>query len=211
MKKTIVLLTILIFSWDLAQATIRIISTSPATASCNGGIYVEATGTAGPFSLKITNASGFLLERAMSSPTESITGLCSGEYTVQVFNAFGCAKTLLAQVGASSASLDGLPQRRDALRIESASHLLRARAFPNPFSSAFQVEVQWDGLQTETIQVEIRNALGQLIQTQAQVMVLGRNVFNVQLSDVASRGFLQVLLRDKKGGQVVLKVMQVRE
>ncbi|WP_353484203.1 T9SS type A sorting domain-containing protein [Haliscomenobacter sp.] len=208
MKKISLFIFLLLPSISLL-ATIRIISTSPATASCNGGIYVEATGTAGPFSLKITNASGYLLERAMSSPTESITGLCSGEYTVQVFNAFGCAKTLLAEVSAGAGLLSQLaPQKQD--EQAALSSIWKAKAYPNPFSTDFQVELDWDRLQTEAIQVEVLNALGQVVKTQQQSLVQGRNVFRVELNDPSSRGLLQVVLRDKSGRQIWLKVVQVQ-
>ena len=208
--KKISLFFLLLFPSLSLLASIRIISTSPASASCNGGIYVEATGTAGPFRLKVTNASGFLYEAPMSSPTTTIAGLCTGAYTVQVFNTFGCAKTLEAQVGSATENLSALPATA-LIKQQVEATLLKARAFPNPFNDDFQVELEWDRPQSEVIEVEIRNALGQLVQAQRQEMILGRNTFKIKMQDASSRGFLQVLLRDRKGRQVVLKVMQVRE
>lgn len=190
-------------------ATIRIISTSPATASCNGSIYVEATGTAGPFSLVVSNGSGVVYQAPMGSTTETVAGLCSGAYTVQVFNAFGCAKTLLAEVSAGAGNLSALPQKGYQQNQVVAS-VLNAKAYPNPFNTDFQVELDWDRAQGETIDVQVLNALGQAVKTQRQEVVRGRNVFRIEMNDPSSRGLLQVVLRDKGGRQVWLKVVQVQ-
>ncbi|WP_373552341.1 hypothetical protein [Haliscomenobacter sp.] len=208
MKKISLFVLLLLPSISLL-ATIRIISTSPATASCNGSIYVEASGTAGPFSLVVSNASGVVYQAPMSGTTETVAGLCSGAYTVQVFNAFGCAKTLLTEVSAGAGNLSALPQQNN-LKNQLAATVLQARAYPNPFNTDFQVELDWDRAQGETIDVQVLNALGQIVQTQRREVVLGRNVFKIEMSDPASRGLLQVVLRDKSGRQVWLKIVQVQ-
>lgn len=53
------------------------------------------------------------------------------------------------------------------------SSIWKAQAYPIPFSTDFQVELNWDRLQTEEIQVEVLNALGQVITTQRQSQVNG--------------------------------------
>lgn len=208
--KKISLLMCCVFASIHLLATIRIISTSPATASCNGSIYVEATGTAGPFRLVVSNASGVVYQAPMSGTTETVAGLCSGTYTVQVFNAFGCAKTLPAEVSAGAGNLSALPQQNN-LKNQLAPTALQAKAYPNPFDTDFQVELDWDRAQGETIDVQVLNALGQAVKTQRQEVVRGRNVFRIEMNDPSSRGLLQVVLRDKSGRQVWLKVVQVRE
>ncbi|AEE51873.1 hypothetical protein [Haliscomenobacter hydrossis] len=210
MKKIIIALSILLLPSISLLATIRIISTSPATASCNGNIYIEATGTAGPFSLVVSNGSGIVYQAPMSRTTETVAGLCSGAYTVQVFNAFGCAKTLLTNVGSASGNLDARPTGA-YLQTRVVATTLKAKAYPNPFNADFQVELDWDASARELIQMDILNALGQVVHHQRQEVHTGRNVFRVELNDPASRGLLQVVLRDQRGRQVVLKVMQVRE
>ena len=207
--KKISLLMCCVFASISLQATIRIISTSPATASCNGSIYVEATGTAGPFNLVVSNGSGVVYQAPMSSTTETVAGLCSGAYTVQVFNAFGCAKTLLTEVSAGAGNLSALPQQNN-LKSQLVPTVLQAKAYPNPFDTDFQVELDWDRAQGETIDVQVLNALGQAVKTQRQEVVRGRNVFRIEMNDPSSRGLLQVVLRDKSGRQVWLKVVQVQ-
>lgn len=86
----------------------------------------------------------------------------------------------------------------------------KAKAYPNPFNTDFQVELDWDRNHAEDIQVEVLNALGQIVKSQRQSLVHGRNVFQVEMNDPSSRGLLQVVLRDKGGRQLWLKVVQVR-
>jgi hypothetical protein len=210
MKKIILFFTICLYCVHFMQASIRILATTPASATCEGSISIEASGTAGPFRLHISNGSGYDLSKAMSGSTETITGLCAGQYTVEVINTFGCAKALSAQVSSASGSLDLVPQRA-ARSTALALGTLQARAYPNPFSTDFQVELDWDGSRGEPIHLEVLNALGQLVHSQRLEAARGRNRFRVELRDPASRGLLQVVLRDEQGRQVVLKVMQVRE
>lgn len=208
MKKIIIALSILLLPSLSLQATIRIISTSPATA-CDGSINIEASGTAGPFRLKVSNGGGVVYEAPMSAATATVANLCAGNYTVEVYNAYGCAKTLLAEVSAGAGILSQLAPQKQYEQAAMAS-IWKAQAYPNPFSTDFQVELNWDRLQTEEIQVEVLNALGQIVKTQRQSLVNGRNVFRVEMSDPSSRGLLQVVLRDKSGRQVWLKVVQVQ-
>jgi len=190
------------------HATIRIISTSPAT-TCDGSIHVEASGTAGPFRLKVSTGSTVVYDVPMSAATATVPNLCAGNYTVEVYNHYGCAKTLLAEVSAGAGILSQLsPQQQSEQR--SLSSTWQAKAYPNPFNTDFQIDLQWDRPQAEEIQVEVLNALGQIIKTQKQSLVLGRNVFRVELNDPSSRGLFQVVLRDKGGRQVWLKVVQVQ-
>lgn len=207
MKKISLLICGIVTSLSL-QATIRIISTTPATA-CDGSINVEASGTAGPFRLKISNGGSVVHDALMNAATATVGNLCTGNYTVEVYNTYGCAKTLLAEVSAGAGILSQLAPQKQHEQATMAS-IWKAQAYPNPFSTDFQVELNWDRHQTEEIQVEVLNALGQVVKTQRQSLVNGRNVFRVEMNDPSSRGLLQVVLRDKGGRQVWLKVVQVR-
>lgn len=207
--RAMLMLGCLLLGGQTLLATIRVVSTTPATLSCNGSIIVEATGTAGPFSLKISNGSGVVYEAPMAAPTATIEDLCVGNYTVEVFNAYGCAKTLSAEVSAGAGLLSMTdPQKQSEQQV--LPSIWKAKAYPNPFNTDFQVELEWDRKNAEEIQVDILNALGQIVQTRRQAVVTGRNVFRIEMNDPASRGFLQVVLRDKNGRQVLLKVMQIR-
>lgn len=208
MKRIIIALSILIFASFSLQATIRILSTTPATA-CDGSIHVEATGTAGPFRLKVSVGSTVVYDVPMSAATATVPNLCAGSYTVEVFNAYGCAKTLLAEVSAGAGILSQLSPQKQSEQVALPS-IWQAKAYPNPFNTDFQIDLQWDRPEAEEIQVEVLNALGQIIKSQRQGLVLGRNVFRVELNDPSSRGLLQVVLRDKGGRQVWLKVVQVQ-
>jgi hypothetical protein len=117
---------------------------------------------------------------------------------------------LPAEVSAGAGNLSALPQQNN-LKNQLAPTALQAKAYPNPFDTDFQVELDWDRAQGETIDVQVLNALGQAVKTQRQEVVRGRNVFRIEMNDPSSRGLLQVVLRDKSGRQVWLKVVQVRE
>jgi hypothetical protein len=189
-------------------ASIRIVAITSANATCNGSISVEASGTAGSFSLRISNSAGFSLNQAMNGSIETVNGLCAGAYTIEVINHFGCAKVMSAQVGSlslNSSEVSGDIQVNKRLNLS----VLKAKAFPNPFKTDFQVELDWDGQPQEMINLEVLNALGQVLHSQKQAAAKGRNLFDIKLPDPSSRGMLQVLIRDQHGRQVVLKLIQV--
>ncbi len=204
MKKQIIFLIFTLCCGTLAQASIRIIRNNPATATCNGSIIIEASGTAGPFRVQVSGPNGYQFQKNLSTATDSIGGLCNGTYQVQVFNAFGCAKTLNTTLGTSGFVAPVLDQRI-------VSNLMQARAFPNPFERTFQVELQWEQAQSADLLLEVRNAIGQLVVQQNQVAVRGINRYQVEIKDDRSLGMLHVTLRDKNGNSSTLKVVQVGE
>ena len=114
MKKTILLHLSFCLSLHLF-ATIRIVSTTAATGSCTGSIRVEATGTAGPFTITLIRSNGTQI--AYSSPftgTKTLPDLCHGTYTVKVFNRFECAAELSATVGKQLSIKDTILYNCDA-------------------------------------------------------------------------------------------------
>ena len=114
MKKTILLLLLLFLGLHLF-ATIRIVSTTAATGSCTGSIRVEATGTAGPFTITLIKPDGTQI--AYSSPftgTKTLPDLCHGTYTVKVFNRFECAAELSATVAKQLSIKDTIIYNCDA-------------------------------------------------------------------------------------------------
>ncbi|WP_373548678.1 T9SS type A sorting domain-containing protein [Haliscomenobacter sp.] len=114
MKKTILLLLSFCLSLQVF-ATIRIVSTTAATGSCTGSIRVEATGTAGPFTITLIKSDGTQIP--FSSPftgTKTLPNLCHGTYTVKVFNRFECAAELSATVGKQLSIKDTILYNCDA-------------------------------------------------------------------------------------------------
>ncbi len=192
-----------------AQATIRIVSTTPASTTCNGSILVEASGNAGPFRVQVMSANGSVLaDRTMLNPTENISGLCSGQYTVQVYNALGCARTLLTEVFVVPQFFSSKPNKFQT-GLDAGNWT--AVAYPNPFAQDFQLSLNWGKAQSEHLEIEVHNALGQLIYSQIQEAIPGQNLYNIKLGDSSARGILHLVLRDKQGRQQVLKIMQVKE
>lgn len=84
-----------------AFATISIGEVAPASAgACDGSVQVTATGDAGPFDLYISGPNDyFSFKSDLMSGQHTFTGLCSGEYTIEVINAYMCETTLNATVG----------------------------------------------------------------------------------------------------------------
>lgn len=115
MKKTILLLLLSLCLSLHLFATIRIVSTTAATGSCTGSIRVEATGTAGPFTVTLVRSNGTQI--AYSSPftgTKTLPDLCHGTYTVKVFNRFECAAELSATVAKQLSIKDTIIYNCDA-------------------------------------------------------------------------------------------------
>lgn len=115
MKKTILLLLLHLFLSLHLFATIRIVGTSGAAGGCTGSITVEATGTAGPFTITLIKSDGTQIP--YSSPfrgTKILPNLCYGTYTVKVFNRFECAAELSATVARQLAIKDTILYNCDA-------------------------------------------------------------------------------------------------
>lgn len=100
MKKTILLLFSFLVSLQLF-ATIRIVGTTVAKSGCTGSITVEATGTAGPFTVVLTLPNGGQQSSPAFTGTHTFSNLCSGTYSLAVNNRAVCATVLSAQVACS--------------------------------------------------------------------------------------------------------------
>lgn len=100
MKKTILLLLSFLVSLQLF-ATIRIVGTTAAKSGCTGSITVEATGTAGPFTVVLTLPNGSQQSSPAFTGTYTFSNLCSGAYSLAVNNRAVCATVLTAQVACS--------------------------------------------------------------------------------------------------------------
>ena len=91
---------LMLFFCLFANATIDIThlnATSPG--HCSGSIGIMAEGTAGPFTLQLTqtadNGTHSLLDDASGvNGGFTFSGLCAGDYTIEVTNAFGCVTLL---------------------------------------------------------------------------------------------------------------------
>lgn len=85
MKKLSLLVFLLIALQQMGYAVIEVTSTTPCTAGmCDGTADITATGTAGPFTFVWSNG----------LTTEDATGLCPGDYTVEVIYKGGCSVIL---------------------------------------------------------------------------------------------------------------------
>lgn len=99
MKKILVFLSLSLLGWNLAHATIRVVSTTPTVNSaCNGSVTIEATGTAGPFTLVVSLPGGGQQTFGAFTGQKIISGLCAGVHQIDVINNLGCAKTLSPQI-----------------------------------------------------------------------------------------------------------------
>jgi hypothetical protein len=214
MKKTGLLLCFLLVGGISLHATIRIVAVRPTSSEyCEGSITIEATGSAGPFRIQLLGAGGFLEERSLTGPIETFSGLCTGAYTVLVYNALGCAKTLYATVAVETpgavAPVAAPNAALPASLPEGNRFSLRAR--PNPFSADFQLDVFWDRPEQETLHIEVFNALGQLVHTRSLDAVSGQNTVSIQPTGPNAGGLLHILARDASGRKAGLRVVQVKE
>ncbi len=117
--------------------------TSPETSGeANGTASVTASGGTADYT--------YLWNTTPPQTTPEATGLNSGTYTVTVTDANGCTKE--AEVFVSF--------------VTSVDELLNAALsiYPNPSNGQIFIEFQWP--QPESIQIDLRNALGQLILSQ---------------------------------------------
>ncbi len=215
MKKTGLLLCFFLVGGISLHATIRIVAVTPASPEyCEGSIRVEATGSAGPFRIQLLGPEGLLAEKSLTGPTESFYGLCAGAYTVLVYNALGCAKTLTASVAIETPGSAAAPVATPNAALPSDLPLptmFSLRARPNPFSGAFQLDIFWDRPEQQPVSVEVYNALGQLIYTRRLDAVSGQNTVSIEPTGPNAGGLLHVLARDASGRKAGVRVLQVKE
>lgn len=99
MKKILVFLSLSLLGWNLAHANIGVLSMTPTVnGACNGSVTIEATGTAGPFTLVVHLPGGGQQTFGAFTGQKVITGLCAGVHQIDVINNLGCAKTLSPQI-----------------------------------------------------------------------------------------------------------------
>jgi hypothetical protein len=114
MKKNSIIVLLLLLANTLV-ANIRIVNTTPAAGGCTGTIKVEATGTAGPFTIKLVKPDGSEEPyNAVFSGNKTLTGLCDGNYLVKVYNRFACAAELSARVSKQLSLRDSITYTCDA-------------------------------------------------------------------------------------------------
>ena len=97
-RVSVLLVALFLFAGE-SLATITVSSTTGVNPSqCDGSIEVTATGTAGPFELYIAGDNGHVGYVAGVNGIYVFDGLCSGNYTIDVLNAFGCSAVLTTYV-----------------------------------------------------------------------------------------------------------------
>jgi hypothetical protein len=81
-------------------ATIQVTSVTPRTGlRCNGAIEILVNGEAGPFEIYVEDDDEFYLESGVNDPNPvSFPGLCGGDYTITVYDLFGCETVISVTV-----------------------------------------------------------------------------------------------------------------
>lgn len=108
-----VILLYLLFLNAPLQGSIQIVGVSnPSSVSaCDGSMTVEASGTAGPFTIDLSGPNGVKVRQSGVNGQHLFTGLCDGAYAVKVSNAYECETTLGATLTGFVCTETGQPYR----------------------------------------------------------------------------------------------------
>ena len=116
---------------------IRIYETEDATAGqCDGTITVEAEGSAGPFWLRVSGPNDFGVIVDDFEGESIVEGLCPGDYTILVTNAYDCEVVLEASVSCTLTF---------EVEIEHACRPGGGRISLSPAAGAEPIDYQWTG------------------------------------------------------------------
>jgi Secretion system C-terminal sorting domain len=203
MKKLIILSLFLSASVTLS-AIIRIVEVTVATSNCYGRITIEATGSAGPFTLSVIKPGGQRLEYGQFSGFKSILNLCAGAYSLEVKNALGCKTSLNANI------VTGAPQP-DEVQVNIPRRKLQptfsSQVFPNPFQRHLSLDLE--SSQADRFELEVYNALGQLILRQTLAAEAGQNRYPLDFGEQSKGILLYLYLKHESGENRQHRVVKV--
>ena len=157
-------------------------SVTDETIGLDGAINISVSGGVPPYSFSWTGPSGF------TSPSEDISGLASGLYSVTITDANGCTTTLTDVLVASFVGLE-------------TEGIVRFSIYPNPSNGIFKVKLNDN--QADFVSVSIYDISGKLVYIKEQV---NTNNFDVDISEKANATYLlKVQIGDKVSQMSIVK------
>ena len=157
-------------------------SVTDETIGLDGAINLTVSGGVPPYSFSWTGPSGF------TSPSEDISGLASGLYSVTITDANGCTTTLTDVLVSSFVGLE-------------SEGVIGFSIYPNPSNGIFKVKLNDN--QADLVSVSIYDISGKLVYLKEQV---NTNNFDIDISDKANATYLlKVQIGDKVSQMSIVK------
>jgi hypothetical protein len=160
------------------------------------------------FTLSVLKPDGQRLEFGQFSGNKTIGSLCSGAYILEVKNALGCKTTLntsLANIGLLTGS------NPDAIEINipkrQAVPIFSSQVFPNPFQRHLSLDLE--SSQADRFELEVYNALGQLILRQTLAAETGQNRYPLDFGEQSKGILLYLYLKHESGENRQHRVVKV--
>ena len=162
-----IVLSMMFFFSQRSLATIMIVNTNGANPNqCDGSIEVLATGTANPFELYIVGDNGHVEFVPDVNGLYIFDNLCSGNYTIDVLNPYGCKAILSATVFTCSTISIQSPSTNNPSSCNDNDGFLRFNT--GPAGGTYPYSYEWSNGSTELWQFNLSAGIYTLTITDSQ-------------------------------------------